>query len=535
MAAAAATESPAIDLRSRRPFWFAAGLVLLVFFVAAGDPPPRVNEAHYLCRLKHFWDASYCRGDLFLDSPDAHFTVVWLFGWLTRILSLEATAWAGRLLSWTLVAIGWTRLTGRVTRHGLLAPLGASLFVLLTRHTHFAGEWIIGGFEAKSPAYGLVLIALADAIDRRWNRCWLLLGGASALHALVGGWSVLALGVSAALARRLPPVRSMAPGLAGGALLALAGVAPALLLNRDSPPHLVDEANQIYVFVRLSHHLAPLTKPPEWLWARGWRHLLIIAALVWLHRRARSGNPSPARTAATLLAGYAWGAEAISLTGLGIELVGRNDPEWAASLLKYYWFRLADIATPAAAVVLLMRELAICAERRRGAVVVAAASVAAAWYVGYHAIRHAQQPPPPADQSMEDPVAWAQMTDWIRENTPEGSRFLVPRQSHTFKWRAERPEVVTWKDIPQDAESMVEWNRRYFDIFRRPGEEPREWAESLASLGATRLRELGRQYDAPYVLDEAPDPAEPGPRASLPVVHRVGPYTLYWLGTGVPR
>ena len=78
--------------------------------MAGGDPAPAVNEPHYLCRLRHYWDPSYCQGDLFLDSPDAHFTVVWLFGWLTQVLSLEATAWAGRLFSWALISAGWTRL-----------------------------------------------------------------------------------------------------------------------------------------------------------------------------------------------------------------------------------------------------------------------------------------------------------------------------------------------------------------------------------------------------------------------------------------
>lgn len=536
MAGDASSERSAFDLTSRGPFWLAAGLVFLVFFVAAGDAAPHVNEAHYLCRLRHFWDASYCRGDLFLESPDAHFTVVWLLGWLTRLVSLEATAWIGRAISWGLLAVGWTRLVGRVTRYGLLAPVGASLFVLLTRHTHFAGEWIIGGFEAKSLAYGLVLLGLAEAIDARWNRAWLLLGGASALHALVGGWSVLALGVSAAARRRLPKVAEMAPGLVGGGVLALAGVVPALLLNRGVDPAVVGEANEVYVFMRLAHHLAPLTKPPEWLWERGWRHAAVLAGLVWLHWRLRHRSRTAGDEAARLVAGWAWGAEAISLAGLLIELMTWDSPAWGASLLKYYWFRLADIATPAAVVLLALLELSRCVRRKQGLPLVALAAVVAAWYVGYHTIRHTQQPPPPAERAMRDPAAWVQMTEWIADNTPPDAIFLVPRHSQSFKWRAERAEVVTWKDIPQDAPSMLEWRRRHFDVFKHcggdePDAAPREWAASLAELGATRLRELGREYGADYALDQAPGYTPRAPRASLPIAHRVGPYTLYRLGS----
>src|SRR3990172_2993722 len=79
-------------------------LILLVFFALAGDPVPSVNEPHYLCRLKHYWDPAWCVGDLFLDSPDAHGLFVWSFGWVTRLLTLSATAWVGRVLAWSMLA-----------------------------------------------------------------------------------------------------------------------------------------------------------------------------------------------------------------------------------------------------------------------------------------------------------------------------------------------------------------------------------------------------------------------------------------------
>ena len=55
-------------------------LILLVFFVAVGDPPPHVNEAHYVGRLKHFWNPSWCAGDLFLESTDTQLVVIWRSG-----------------------------------------------------------------------------------------------------------------------------------------------------------------------------------------------------------------------------------------------------------------------------------------------------------------------------------------------------------------------------------------------------------------------------------------------------------------------
>ena len=45
-------------------------LIVLIFFIATGDPVPSVNETHYIARLKHFWNPAWCSGDLFLESTD---------------------------------------------------------------------------------------------------------------------------------------------------------------------------------------------------------------------------------------------------------------------------------------------------------------------------------------------------------------------------------------------------------------------------------------------------------------------------------
>lgn len=504
-----------------------------MFFVLAGAPPPGVNEAHYLCRLRHYWDPAYCPGDLFLDSPDAHFTVVWLFGWVTQFFSLEATAWFGRLLSWGLIAIGWQRLIGRVTQTPFLAPLSAVLFVYATRQTHLAGEWAVAGFEAKSLAYGLVLMALADAIDGRWNRAWLLLGVASAFHALVGGWSVLALALAAAFVPR-PSVRTMLPGLIGGGALAMAGVLPALALNVGTPSDVVSDANQIYVYFRLPHHLALLDMKPAWLAERAGRHLLGLVCLGLLSAaRVRRDRP-----ALRLIVGYALAAEAISVAGLLISTVGWSQPELAASLLKYYWHRLADIAVPIAIAAIAAEWLgaALLARRRSAAVIVMAGVVACGGYLGSETLRRLQNPLAGGERTLPDPAGWVEMCHWIRDNTDPDALLLVPFNAQTFKWRAERAEVVTRKDIPQDAASMVEWRHRLSEVFQvgeRPDGKP-EWTPSLARLGAVRLRELAETYGADYALDQAPrrEASEPWRRrASLPIVHRVGPYTLYDLRT----
>ena len=70
--------------------------------------------------------------------------------------------------------------------------LTATLFVFLLQHFNMAGEWVVGGVEGKGFSFALVFFALAAMVEGCWNRMWLLLGLATAFHALVGGWAAVA-------------------------------------------------------------------------------------------------------------------------------------------------------------------------------------------------------------------------------------------------------------------------------------------------------------------------------------------------------
>ena len=91
------------DLRLILAGW----LSLLVYGVLAA-PIPAVNEPHYLCKAKHFWQPDWCARDFFLASPNAHTVFYVSIGWLTRWLSFEQTAWIGRALATLALASGWT-------------------------------------------------------------------------------------------------------------------------------------------------------------------------------------------------------------------------------------------------------------------------------------------------------------------------------------------------------------------------------------------------------------------------------------------
>ena len=167
-------------------------LILLVFAAVAGQLPPDVNESHYLTKAKHFWNPSWCPHDLFLESSFSHWLFYVAFGWLSKFLSLSAFAWTGRVLTWTALAFGWQRLSRSLIQIPLFSVLSAMFFLLLNERFHLAGEWIVGGFEAKGFAYAFVMLALAQLNEGKWQKVWPLLGVAALFHVLVGGWALLA-------------------------------------------------------------------------------------------------------------------------------------------------------------------------------------------------------------------------------------------------------------------------------------------------------------------------------------------------------
>ncbi len=519
--------------------WLGIALIFTVFFIVGGAPPSHNNESHYLCKAKHYWQADWCAGDMFLESADAHLAFYWTIGWLTRWFSLPAVAWIGRGLAWGLLAWVWQRLARTVVSRPLYGVLAAAMFLALVGEAHFAGEWIVGGVEAKCFAYSFVLLGLEAMAKAHWRRCWPLFGLASAFHPVVGGWAVVA---AAAVwlfepAGRRPRLTSMLPAIVFGGLLALPGLLPALSLTHGQPGEVVNEARQIYVFDRLPHHLAPLSQPRRWIITRSTRHGLMLLGFFLLCRYVRKAAAADAflkSDAEAIRRGessehlsritrFAWATLGISLSGLLAELVLWNNPSIAACLLRFYWFRLADIAIPLATSLAVIHAIArlMRLKSRWAAPVLLLAMLGPGWFLLSTSNDHLRNPSPLGEKQLTDHASWQQACHWAREHTPSDSLFLVPRFGQTFIWHAHRADVVNWKDIPQDAAGIVDWQNRYANIYYDNRDGEHKPFRSLASQGTSRLRKLAQKYNASHVITLNDPPLQ------LPVVYANETYAIY--------
>jgi len=507
-------------LPTRRLVWAETALVFLVFFLQGAWPVPEVNEPYYLGKAIHYWNPDWVRGDFFLDSADTHKVFYFTFGWLSLWLPPVAFAWVGRMLTWGLLAWAWQRLSFAVLPRPWWSVLSAALLVCLNERCHMAGEWIVGGVEAKGFAFVLVLLGVEALVRNRWNRAWLLLGGAALFHVLVGGWSAVAAGLAWLwLGGDRPPLRSMWPGLLGGFVLSLPGLIPSLILTWGVDSEVVSKAHLIYVFGRLPHHLAPGRFPLL--------HVIrfVLLMFLWL----MLCQATPVDRAGSRFRAFVAGAIVIGAVGVVIGLLTARNPVAGAALLRFYWFRLSDVAVPmgvalggAEFVDWLLRSRPAAGKRW-----LAIFLVIAGLHVGWYAFRRPVPAVPRADKGrVANYGGWRDACQWIANSgsIPPDARFLTPSMSQTFKWYARRPEVVTWKDIPQDAHSIVVWWNRINDIHATGSEDPDErWHRSLAELGSNRLRQLGSKYHADYVLTVS------RPRLDLDVVYANDSYVVYRL------
>ncbi len=497
---------------TRGPSWLRAVLEVIAItaiFAAAGAwPVPDVNEAAYLTKARHAADPSWCAGDFYLETPDAHGIFYLVIGPLAARLPLETAAWIGRVAGWLALAVGFWHLAAATVAGATWSQIrrtwatlaAAAIFSLALRQTTAAGEWVIGGCEAKVFAWALVYGGLGELVRGRFALAWCLMGGATAFHPLVGGWAMVAAAATVVVQRPWParPVSWAWPAGLGlvGILGVAAGVVPAVLLNAGVDAAMRHEAARIYVVERLPHHLLVQT------FATGFVARHVLALLVWWLLRGMVA-PSPARRR---LDAFTLAALGISLGGVLIALAEPWAPSLAHGLLRYYWFRLGDVVVPLAVAIIAAVVLADDAACRRImplapplvrviATLLLMADLAAE---SLHWPLPGRELASRADAKV-DPPAWVDICEWVRDYAPPDACVLTPRGAATLTWRTGRREVVSWKNSPQDALSLVAWRKRLIDCFSIDGTMS-NGVRSTATLGPARVAEVATRYGATLAI-----------------------------------
>lgn len=459
------------QLKSKYLYLMIEVLAVFALFAAYGwEYAPGINESHYLTKAKHFWDSSWCENDLFVASQDAHIVYFGAIGWLCNFFSLASVAWIGRIAGWLVLAYAWVRLSRCLFDWIGSAILTAWIFAALCLHVPMAGEWVIGGVEGKVFSFAFVFLAIAAAINQQYFYSWVYCGLAIAFHAVIGVWaSAGMIFVRLFCIKNIRPCKTEMGAALIGILLSLAGIIPGLMLSGDIPKDVDEFAVSAQVTMRLSHHLMISEFSPQAIVT------FVVASLGWMLLMQRSNDKKMA-----VVHRFVFAMLSISLIGTILNwLMSFEQFEYATGkLLRFYWFRMSDIAIP---MVLSFQLTEILARNRRlsllSAIVFACIGLVLVADVVHRNYTIIADGRPGADrQSMpsypDDPQRtyetwqnWVQVCQWIRENTDEAAVFITPRQQQTFNWYAHRAQVANWKDAPQDASGLVEWLKRMNDLY----------------------------------------------------------------------
>lgn len=431
-----------------------------------------------------------------------------------------------RLLVYALLAYGFYALFRALRLRFSLMLLALALFV--PHQSLVAGEWVVGGVEAKAFAYGFVLLSAAALLDRRYLPGFAFAGMAFSFHALLGAYSLFALvgalilnkgeyrGDWRAIAKScwIFPVT----GIFG--VLALLGYLDVLHRGGGAA---AARAYEIYVAFRNPHHTLPSHWPGRaWLfWVTCYSFLLAAVYLI---------SRSPRRR---FISAYALSSALFFLIGLGLFAFHR------IPALRYYWFRLPDVLLPLAVSILVAfavddlitgkwRFSRLLENWKPGfsrtlVIIISLAVFLPALGDGVERISQVGK----ADESVQQILP---MLSWIKGHTPKDAIFLIDPSFEEFYVYTERAQFVTVKHAPYEPADVLEWYKRV--ILCNGGRRPREKGFDIYPelkghyyhLSAKALGEITGQYHIDYYLGR--------PARALPFrrVHSEGGYTLYRVG-----
>ena len=495
------------------------------------------NEVDVLPLAKQFVAPSWVASDWYLNTETNYrYLFQIIFGSCIVHFGFFATSIIGRLVCYALVAWGLV-LLGEKSGLSLIYLLVATVIITYQGSLQgaLAGEWFVGGLEAKAVAYGLILIAIPLMLSRRYILMTLLLGLATSFHVLVGGWAfITTLGwFCFRPQQRLGKLGQSAWLLLVIYLAASIFAIPATfhqLLNSSTTGNI--SASFIYVFLRLPHHLNPFAWHPI-LWLKFFVYIWLWSlCMISLKKKADSQGWNMETHARFELAEFTLIALIPFGAGMLISLFDHQG-EW----LQYYPFRFGDIMLPLTTCLLvaynLQSQLIIEKHKFRCLLLVLLGFILFA-QMGVFTQRAIAYQDFPVQQQEVTPQ-WKLMSEWIHNHTEQDAIIIShPWHLANFTWLTERATVVKLKMFPQTSQAIVEYYERLNDLsggtlgdiyFGEEELEQRKIVKAISagfsSLNTSQVSQLMTKYKSNYFLTDESH------HLDLPIIHAQTPYVLY--------
>ncbi len=436
-----------LSLLGHRGVQVAALMLFAGLLNAEGVRVPAGNEWIYLLYFFKAYHPAFLQTDWTMQETTAgHAVFNYGTGWLTMLMPLAAAAWVGRLACWAGAFVGLLRLG----RHYRIPQWAVGLGVLLWmmgRQSFVTGDWIVGSFEAKCPAYIALLFALDAALRRRFVLSGVLCGVAFSFHTAVGMWGGAALGIAVLFDA---PIRRTLAFAATAILFALPGLITSLPLIFGSHAISADDA-KFWVTLALPLCFDPAAFPVGWIVLLG-----CLAAFAGWHARLFRGDRP-----VLFLATFQLATAAFFAFGLVARLLGRFD-----------WVELFPLRVYAVLAPLLffwqVASLLLRPEGRRS-VPAAAAAVAltlalpspiwATWdLIAMHLGKAREIATHDYKPATNDDLDFRTAARWVAAHTPTDAVVIAPPWRSDAYYELGRPLIANFHAPRYDR--MSEWRQR---------------------------------------------------------------------------
>ncbi|WP_196515394.1 DUF6798 domain-containing protein [Nostoc sp. WHI] len=491
------------------------------------------NEVDSLPLARQFADPTWVPGDWSVNQPPIYRVLFQtLFGWLIVSWGFLASSIIGRLFCYSLMASGLVLIGRKLGLNLPLQMLAVTIFFTGNQGVA-AGERIVGVLETKIFAYAMVLLAIGFMLRKSYRLMAFLLGLATSFHVLVGGYTTLFVIGWLILRRktRFPTMQEfgvMLPLYLVGGALGIKAVIEQLLT--PTPTGSISPSF-IYVFLRLPHHLNPLSWPTYW-WIIPTFYLALLvssAGVLWFNRPTKKLSEESEEYEARI---GLFEFTLISLIPyvLGI-IIAPFDSQ--GSLLQYYLFRVGDVMLHLNAGLLF-----VCAldkiftgkNKQRLLVLFCCLIVSAKFVILFDYFqKNFQSRLHFPDKVQEVNPQWKDMAAWVRKNTPKNAKFVSPPvEFANFIWLTERPTIAKYRLMAQTKSATLEWFSRMRDLSGNfNGLDPLSnfnqqlLTDGYNNLTTVQAKALMVKYQASYVVTRIQH------RLDLPVAYRNKSYILY--------
>lgn len=490
-----------------------------------------INEVDILPLARQYVDPTWIPKDWYLNQPPGYRELFHsLVGRLIVSWGFLATSIAGRFFYFVLMAWGLVLIGRKLGLNFVMLMLAVSLFI--AKRQGFAASETLAreGLEPKTVAYALILLAIAMMLNQRYRLMALLLGLATSFHVLVGGYTTLFALVWLTIRRktRFPNIQEFGLMALLYLVTSVFGIKAVIQQLFTPTPSSPIQPSYIYVFLRLSHHLNPLSWSAKWFIIATFYLVILVASVgvIWFNRP--SGKLSEQDAARIGLFEFTL----ISLVPFVIGLViAPFDTQ--GKLLQYYPFRVSDVMLPLNAWLLFacaLQQIFSTRTKQRVLLLICSLVVSVMFVTSFNDFQKDFQSSLNFPNKAQDVDAqWKDMSNWIRNNTPKNAIFVSqPVKFAHFSWLTERPTIAKHKLLPQSPAGILEWYGRLRDLsgdFNRVNSlnsfQPQLLTKGYNSLTTDKAKVLMDKYQASYLVTRIQH------QLDLPVAYRNKSYILY--------